>query len=145
MYQRILLPTDGSAASRRAIDAGVAFAGELGAEVVGFHATPPFHVVTTDAAMLEDTPEHYVAASRARARRVLEDVELTARAAGVMVRLEHAIADHPYAAIIDCAQRLGCDLICMASHGSDGIKALLLGGETQKVLVHSRIPVLVHH
>jgi nucleotide-binding universal stress UspA family protein len=144
MYKRILLPTDGSEASQRAILAGVGFAREIGAEVVGLHVTPVFHVVTTDSAMLEDTPEQYAAASAARARKVLADVERAALEAGVPCRLEQASSDDAYDAIIETARRLDCDLIMMASHGRRGIRGLLLGSETQKVLVHSAIPVLVH-
>jgi len=144
MYKRILLPTDGSEASQRAILSGVEFARDIGADVVGLHVTPPFHVVTADSAMLEDTPEQYAAVSAARARKLLTDVERTALEAGVSFRLEQASSDEAYEAIIETARRLDCDLIVMASHGRRGIRALLLGSETQKVLVHSAIPVLVH-
>jgi nucleotide-binding universal stress UspA family protein len=144
MYKRILIPTDGSEASQRAILAGIDFAREVGAEVVGLTATPEFHVLSTDSEMLEDTREQFAASSAARARRILADVENAARDAGVACRTEHAIDDDPYTAIIATARNLGCDLIVMASHGRRGLKGLLLGSETQKVLVHSSIPVLVH-
>jgi nucleotide-binding universal stress UspA family protein len=144
MYKRILIPSDGSEASQRAILAGVAFAREMGGEVVGLTATPEFHVLSTSSEMLEDTPERYAAASAGRASRILADIENAAREAGVACRTEHAIDDDPYAAITATARRLGCDLIVMASHGRHGLKGLLLGSETQKVLVHSTIPVLVH-
>jgi nucleotide-binding universal stress UspA family protein len=144
MYKRILLPTDGSEASARAADAGVAFARELGADVVALNVTPPFRVFSTDAEMLEDTPEQYAIASRERARKLLGGIAAAAQAAGVPCSLEHLESDAPWSAIIDTAQRLGCDLIVMASHGRRGIAGLLLGSETQKVLLHSTIPVLVH-
>jgi nucleotide-binding universal stress UspA family protein len=144
MYKRILIPTDGSEASQRAILAGVEFAREVGAEVVGLTATPEFSVLSTDSDMLEDTPEQYAATSAARAARVLGELQSAADEAGVPCRTEHAIEDDPYAAIIAAAQKSGCDLIVMASHGRHGLKGLLLGSETQKVLVHSTIPVLVH-
>jgi nucleotide-binding universal stress UspA family protein len=144
MYKRILIPTDGSEASQRAILAGVEFARDVGAEVVGLTATPEFSVLSTDSDMLEDTPEQYAANSAARAARVLSDVQSAANKAGVPCRTEHAVDDDPYAAIIAAAAQSGCDLIVMASHGRHGLKGLLLGSETQKVLVHSAIPVLVH-
>jgi nucleotide-binding universal stress UspA family protein len=75
MYKRILIPSDGSEASQRAILAGVEFAREMGAEVVGLTATPEFHVLSTSSEMLEDTPERYAAASAARASRILADIE----------------------------------------------------------------------
>ncbi len=144
MYKRILIASDGSQASQRAILAGVDFARELGAEVVGLSVTPRFHVLSTHSEMLEDTPEQFAANSAEQARRILADVEDAAREAGVGYRAEHAVDDDPSAAIVDTAGRLGCDLIAMASQGRRGLKGLLLGSETQKVLVHSTIPVLVH-
>jgi nucleotide-binding universal stress UspA family protein len=144
MYKRILIPTDGTEASQRAILAGVDFAREVGADVVGLTATPEFHVLSTDSTMLEDTPEQFAAGSDMQARRILADVENAARDAGVACRTEHVVDDDPYIAVIETARRLGCDLIVMASHGRRGLKGLLLGSETQKVLVHSAIPVLVH-
>jgi nucleotide-binding universal stress UspA family protein len=144
MYKRILIPTDGSEGSQRAILAGVEFARETGAEVVGLTATPEFSVLSTDSDMLEDTPEQYAANSAARAARVLGDVQAAADEAGVPCRTQHVVDDDPYAAIIAAARDAGCDLIVMASHGRHGLKGLLLGSETQKVLVHSTIPVLVH-
>jgi nucleotide-binding universal stress UspA family protein len=144
LYTRILLPTDGSEASQRAILAGIDFARELGAEVVGFTASPAFRVLSADPDMIGDTAEQYAAASRERGRRLLADVEAAAREAGVPCQLEQTVSDEPWQAIIDTARRLGCDLIVMASHGRRGLGGLLLGSETQKVLVHSAIPVLVH-
>lgn len=144
MYQRILLPTDGSEASGRAVAAGIAFAGELGADVVVLNATPPFQVFSTDAAMLADTPERHAEASRQRAEQLLAPIGAAAAAAGVRHQLEHLESDQPWQAIVATAERLGCDLVVMASHGRRGIAGLLLGSETQKVLVHGAIPVLVH-
>jgi nucleotide-binding universal stress UspA family protein len=144
MYKRILLPTDGSEASRRAILAGVNFARSVGAEVVAMTATPQFHTFTADAEMLEQTPQDYAEASRARSQRMLDEVAAVARDAGVTCTCVAAASDSPYEAIISTARDHRCDLIVMASHGRRGIKGLLLGSETQKVLVHSAIPVMVH-
>lgn len=144
MYKRILLPTDGSEASGRAVQAGIDFARSVGADVVAMTATPAFHTFTVSAEMLEQTPDSYEAASAARAQRLLDEVAATARAAGVPATCLRVVADSPYEAIIATARERGCDLIVMASHGYHGIKGLLLGSETHKVLVHSAIPVLVH-
>jgi nucleotide-binding universal stress UspA family protein len=144
MYKRILLPTDGSEASQRAVLAGVDFARSVGAEVVAMTATPQFHTFTTDTDMLEQTPEDYAEASRARAQRVLDEVATVARNAGVACTCIAVASDSPYEAIISTAREHLCDLIVMASHGRQGIKGLLLGSETHKVLVHSAIPVMVH-
>ncbi len=144
MYKRILLPTDGSEASRRAILSGVDFARSVGAEVVAMTATPEFHTFTANAEMLEQTRDEYLEASRAHGQRLLEQAAAVARDAGVPCSTVLVVSDEPYEAIISAARDKLCDLIVMASHGRRGIKGLLLGSETQKVLVHSAIPVLVH-
>jgi len=144
MYKRILLPTDGSEPSRRAILSAVDFARGIGAEVVAMTATPEFHAITTDSEMLEQTPEGYAEASRARGQRLLDEVLAAARDAGVPCTGVQVVSDEPWEAIISAARQHMCDLVVMASHGRRGIKGLLLGSETQKVLVHSAIPVLVH-
>lgn len=144
MYKRILLPTDGSEASRRAIDAGVEFARESGAELVAMTATTPFRAITADAEMLELTAEQYEASSRQHAQRRLDEIAELARDAGVPCTAVQVVSDDPDEAIIATARERMCDLIIMASHGRRGVKGLLLGSVTQKVLVHSAIPVLVH-
>ena len=144
LYKRLLLPTDGSDASRRAIQSGVELAKTLGAEVVAMTATPEFHTFTADTAMLEQTREQYADASRAQGQRLLDEAVAAARQAGVPCSGVHIVSDEPYEAILSTAREQMCDLIVMASHGRKGIKGLLLGSETQKVLVHSLIPVLVH-
>lgn len=144
MYKRILLPTDGSEASRRAIQSGVEFARSVGAEVLAMTATPEFHTFTVDTEMLEQTPEQYAEASRARGQKRLDEVLAAAREAGVPCTGVQVVSDDPDEAIIATARQHMCDLIVMASHGRRGIKGMLLGSVTQKVLVHSAIPVLVH-
>jgi nucleotide-binding universal stress UspA family protein len=94
--------------------------------------------------MIEDTPAQYEARMRKRAEITLDATAHAARAVGIAcetVQVEH---EHPYQAIINTAALRGCDLIVMASHGRHGISALVLGGETFKVLTHCKIPVLVH-
>ena len=144
MFTHILLPTDGSAASEAAIRQGIEFAKETGARVTGFHAVPEFHTFTYQAEMLEDTPEQYRKDSEAHARKCLSSIESAARGAGVACEVIFKNADHPYEAIIATAAERGCDLIAMASHGRRGLKGVLMGSETQKVLTHSTVPVLVY-
>ena len=144
MYTSILIPTDGSELSRKAVDHGIALAKRLDAKVTTLTVLPPFHTFTTDTQMIEDTPAQYKARMQKHAEKTLGAVAGVAQAAGVaceMVQIEH---EHPYQAIIDTAVSKGCDLIVMASHGRHGIFALVLGSETVKVLTHSKIPVLVH-
>jgi len=79
-----------------------------------------------------------------RASAVLERAEAVARGAGIASRTAVSVTDQPYEGIISAAQAHRCDLILMASHGYRGVKGLLLGSQTQKVLTHSTIPVLVY-
>ena len=143
MYKHILLPTDGSELSAMAVRAGVEFAKEIGARVTALHVTPPFHPTEmTPSAYTAHVQEHD-AKTKESAQRALGAVTDTARAAGVPCATVHRVSHSPYEAIIAVAAEAGCDLIFMASHGRRGVAALLLGSETNKVLTHSKIPVLV--
>lgn len=144
MFKHLLLPTDGSAASESAIRQAIEFAKATGAKVTGFHAVPAFHTFTTNADMLEDTREQFEKDREEQARKFLASIEAAAREAQVPCEVVYKIAEHPYEAIIGFAGERGCDLIAMASHGRRGMKGLLMGSETQKVLTHSTIPVLVY-
>jgi nucleotide-binding universal stress UspA family protein len=144
MFKRILLPTDGSDLSRRAIATAVNLAKELGAEVVGLAVIPKFHVFTYKAEILEETQQEYALDSQKRAAEYLAYIAETAADAGVGCRVEYAVSDHPHEMIISTARDRQCDLIAMGSHGRSGIKGVLLGSVTQKVLVHSHVPVLVY-
>ncbi|MGO9135195.1 MAG: universal stress protein [Methylovirgula sp.] len=144
MYSNILIPTDGSELSEKAVSHGIALAKAIGAKITVLTVLPPFHTLTTDPQMIEDTPAAYQARMQAHAETVLGDAAREAQAAGVTcetIQIEH---EHPYLAIIDTAGAKPCDLIVMASHGRHGISAIVLGSETVKVLTHSKIPVLVY-
>jgi nucleotide-binding universal stress UspA family protein len=143
MYANMLLPTDGSDLAGNAVQHGIALAQRIGAKITVLTVVPPFHTFTTDPQMIEDTPALYKARMQKHADITLDAAANAARAAGVScetVQVEH---EHPYRAIIDIADLKGCDLIVMASHGRHGISALVLGSETNKVLTHCKIPVLV--
>jgi nucleotide-binding universal stress UspA family protein len=145
MFKHILLPTDGSELSEAAIRKGVQFAKSIGARVTGFYAAPEFHVFTYQTEMLEDTKEQFAKDSRARADRYLAAIAKAAQEAGVACETVRVTSDQPYEAILEAAQDKGCDLILMASHGRRGLRGVLLGSETQKVLTHAKLPVLVWH
>lgn len=144
MFKRILLPTDGSAQSERAILAGLGLSKELGAEVVGLTVVPEFHTFTYKTEMLEESIEEFAIANLDRAKQYLGFILDAARSEGVPCTCDQVISDDPYAAIVATARNRQCDLIVMASHGRKGLRAMLLGSETHKVLVHSDIPVLVY-
>lgn len=143
MFKHILIPTDGSSISRTAVLNGIAFAKEIGAKVTGLHVVPEYHVFTYETEMLEDTREQYAKDMAAYTEKYLAEIETIAKEAGVACETLQLTSDYPYEAIIKAAQDQGCDMIAMASHGRKGMKGLLLGSETQKVLTHSQIPVLV--
>lgn len=144
MFKHVLLPTDGSELSERATLAGVSFAKELGASVVALTVMPEFHTVSLDTEMLEDTETEFIAQSERRAAKALAFVTDAAQSAGVPCTTVTDRSDDPYEVILRTAKERSCDLIIMASHGRRGLSGLLLGSETQKVLTHSDIPVLVY-
>lgn len=144
MFTHMLLPTDGSELSERAIAKGILLAKESNAKVTGISVAPEFHVLTFNTTMLEDTKEQFLADSRAQATKNLATLQKAAAEVGVPCDAVVEVSDNPYEAIIHTAESKGCDLILMASHGRRGAKSLLLGSETVKVLTHSRIPVLVY-
>lgn len=143
MFKHILFPTDGEAPSMQALEQCLAFAKDSGARLLALHVSAPFRTLSARADQLADTPEEYAAHSRARARALLDQVAAAARAQGVVYETLTMQHEHPYQAIIDAARDHRCDLVAMASHGRRGLQALLLGSETQKVLTHSHVPVLV--
>ena len=144
MYHHVLIPTDGSELSERAVTHGVALAKAHNAKITALHVTPPFHVSALDPiTVVQDAQERHLQRTRVLASQHLEVVANAAKAAGVACDSVHIVHDHPYQAIIDTAGSRGCDLIAMASHGRRGVSAVILGSETAKVLAHSTIPVLV--
>ncbi len=144
MYSNILIATDGSELAGKAVQHGIALAKRIGAKATGLTVVPPFHILTTDTRMIEDTPAAYQARMQKNAEQTLATVARAAQAAGVACETLQVEHEHPYRAIIDIAELKGCDLIVMASHGRHGVSALVLGSETVKVLTHCKIPVLVH-
>jgi len=143
MFKHILLPTDGSKLSEKAIRNSVRVAKALGARITALHVVPKFHAFKYPMEMLDATRDQAAKAAE-RGRHYLEFAGKVARAAGVECDGVQTSGDQPYKEIIKTAQKKGCDVILMASHGRRGIEGLLLGSETQKVLTHSTVPVLVY-
>jgi len=143
MHRHILIPTDGSELSQKAIDYGMALAKSVNAKVTVMTVSTPFHALVVEPGMITDTPEQYGKRMAALAAKYLNVAKEAALAAGVSCDTMHVEHDQPYLAIIDTAARKSCDLIVMASHGRRGISAIVLGSEAVKVLTHSTIPVLV--
>jgi nucleotide-binding universal stress UspA family protein len=144
MYHHILIPTDGSPLSTVAVEHFIDFAGDADAKVTVLTVVNPFDAFMTDAAALADTRADYERRARMQAAEILTDAQRKAKARGVPCEVEQIDSDSPYDAIIKAADKRGCDLIAMASHGRRGIAAIVLGSETLKVLTHSKLPVLVY-
>ena len=143
MYKRILVPTDGSKLSLKAARAAGKLAAKLKAKVSAVYVIEPYVPPMAAEGMAfyaAYSPEEYERGMRKVADRA---VARAASAAGVACEAVVRIEANPWKAIIDTAKSRKCDLIVMSSHGRRGIKGLLLGSETQKVLTHSKVPVLV--
>ena len=146
MYQHILVATDGEKLSDKAVAAAIGLAAALGAKLTAFHATGEFPVTPfPEYAMLAEkfTPDEWKAAEEKRAHSLLRRVVAKAQKAGVACEGRFTEAAHPYEAILHAAKKFRCDLVVMASHGRHGIRGIVLGSETNKVLTHGKRPVLV--
>jgi len=145
MYKNILVATDGTRLSGKAITQAVALAKALGARLTAFYASPDYPLpVYAEGAIVEPmSRREYAAICKDEADRILGAVAAKAKSARVALNAVHVVNSTPWRAILAAARRHRCDAIVMASHGRRWVSALLLGSETQKVLTHSKIPVVV--
>ncbi len=144
MFKHLLLAVDGSPLAESAFHKAIALAREMNAHITAVRVCPNYHVLTYQVEMLSDTREQYVKAAWEEATRYLHGLAREAGAAGVDCQTAYLVNDHPYESIIKTAEDNDWDLIVMALLGRRGVQGLLLGSETQKVLTHSKIPVLVY-
>ena len=142
MYQRILFPTDGSERTAKALPTALSMARLCNASLVTVAVKDPFPYSAISEMQPVPPQEFFDAQERIAASRVQAVLD-AAKAAGVAAQGATVEAVHPWEAILAHAEAEGCDLVVMASHGRRGVSALLLGSETQKVLTHSTLPVLV--
>lgn len=145
MFRHFFVPTDGSVLSHQAVEKAVSFAKESGARITFFYARADADSsIYGEAALLRSiNPDLFVQSLEQESHAALTGAQGVAQAAGVPSDALSAVSDEPYEVIIANAENCGCDLILMASHGRRGMKGLLLGSQTQKVLKHTKIPVLV--
>ena len=148
MFKHILLPTDGSKLSDKAAKQAIKMAKALGAKITAIHVMPDYARYVSErynvsAALAAPVKRKYKEEAAAFSKEILDQVCAAATAAGVECTPVSVIGESPYETIIKQATKSGCDLIMMASHGRKGLQSMLLGSETQKVLVHSKIPALV--
>jgi nucleotide-binding universal stress UspA family protein len=144
MYKHILLPVDGSDLSLRAADAGIALARQLGARVHALHVVVPLPAVPFLNEIIATSDGEYADSAEEAGARYLAAVRERADAAGVPCQGSLETDPRPHQAIAAVARREGCDLIVIGSHGWRGLDRLLLGSETQRVILESELPVLVH-
>lgn len=142
MYKRILVPTDGSDITGKAVQTAIELAALSKATLMTIGVKEPFPY-SAISEMQPVPPQEFFDAQERIASTHVKAVMDAASAVGVTCEGHTVEALHPWEAIIDHAKAKGCDLIVMASHGRRGVAALLLGSETQKVLTHSTLPVLV--
>lgn len=144
MFKNILIPTDGSELSQRAVQTAIGLAKLHQARLTGIHVIPDYHLlIAYEGAFDPVTEERIEEEAKTRAQMYLEFIRKTAEASGVQCDTVCETGDHPHDAILKTANARKCDLIVMTSHGRKGLAAMLLGSETRKVLTHARIPVLV--
>jgi nucleotide-binding universal stress UspA family protein len=145
MYKHILIPTDGSELSLKAVEHGVSLAKTTGAKVTSITVVSPVLLFNLDPGQFKEPSEEwgYKPQLERFANKCLDQVKSVALEKGVTCNVMYVEHDQPYQAIIDAAENERCDLICMASHGRGGLAAVVLGSQTVKVLTHSKIPVLV--
>jgi nucleotide-binding universal stress UspA family protein len=144
-YTHLLVPSDGSELSTKAVHEAVRLARSTGARITVLHAQPklPLPLVGMGEMLDTATLEALIAATRRDSDRLLEEASRIVSAAGITVSCERVQSDLPHRVILEAAGRLGCDLIVMGCHGRRGLPGLLLGSETQRVLLQAPCPVLV--
>jgi len=145
MYKNMLVATDGSKLSDKAVAHAIGLAQAVGAKLTAFYAAPDYPMPAyADGVVYEPVSKKEYAAGAAReAKAILDKVATKAAAGGVKCDTMHAIAAAPWEAVLAAAKKAKCDAIVMASHGRRGLSAVLLGSETQKVLTHSKLPVII--
>lgn len=147
MFKKILIPTDGSPLSVQAVNAGIAFARSVGAEVLGLYVTQPFAAtIGFDgmAAAYALTDESYEKAAAEQADKYLKHIEERAKTAGVPVTVKAVTHFNVAEGIAETAKAESADLVFIGSHGRSGLSRLLLGSVTSKVLSLSDVAVLVY-
>ena len=145
MYENLLVATDGSKLSAKAVAHAISLAQAVGAKLTVFYAAPDYPMPAyADGVVYEPVSRReYTKLAAEDAQKILDGAATKAEAAGVQCTTAYAIAAAPWEAILAAAKKHKCDAIVMASHGRRGLSAVLLGSETQKVLTHTKLPVIV--
>lgn len=151
MFTKILVPTDGSPLSDKAVNAALELAGQVGASLVVISVAEPYRFIPPasagmiyDPSLYSDELQHrFDQHSQEQAREIVEKVVEAARSRGIACEATTPMSLDPYEEIVSAVDKYGCDAVFMASHGRKGLNKLFLGSETQKVLSHTSVPVMV--
>ena len=145
MYKHLLVPTDGSKLSNKAVVQAVALAKSLGARVTAFYVSRDYPMpIAAEGIVYEPlSKKEYAAIAAKEAAKVFGPVLAKTKSAGVDCGTQHVIGGAPWVGILDAAKKVKCDAIVMASHGRGGVASAVLGSQTNRVLAHSKIPVMV--
>lgn len=145
MYQKLLVATDGSTLSKKAVRSAVELAAAIGAELVALYVVPRYPISYFEGGITVSTQDIARIEKQwaEQGQAVVDAVQKTAQAQGVKAKAIISKSDLVAEAIMSAAKKQKCDLIVMASHGRKGLKRILLGSETQHVLTQSSVPVLV--
>ncbi len=143
MYKHILIASDGSELAQKAVDQGLALAKALDAKALAVTVTEPLSMVAPGEVAITFPIDEYEKGAAATAAEILSGVAAAAKAAGVACETLHMKDSYPAEGIVAAAEKQGCDLIVMASHGRRGLRRLVLGSQANEVVTHSTIPVLI--
>jgi nucleotide-binding universal stress UspA family protein len=143
LFERILLPIDGSELSLRAFNMGLELARSLGATAIAMHVVPPYNAIAYMTEFLAAAELRYSQHALESASHYLDRALALAKQARVPCECHYVFGEHPHEAILNAVTEHHCDLVVMATHGWHGVNRLLLGSETQKVSMRSPVPVLV--
>ena len=145
MFKHILISTDGSSLGNKAAKAGIELAGALGAKVTAYYALERLQLIFDEGYMMDrKTIDGLEESARAAGQKRVDAIGKMAKAARVPFTSVVSQASTPHEGIIEAAKKRKCDVIFMASHGRRGLSKLMVGSVTQKVLAHSKIPVVVY-
>jgi nucleotide-binding universal stress UspA family protein len=143
MFKHVLIATDGSELSKKAVGQGLSLAKSLGAKVTAVTVTEPFAASVPAEVAVVFSREDYEKAVVCSAEGILQSVSAAAVASGISCETVHVKNQYPAEGILDLAKARQCDLIVMASHGRRGIPRLVLGSEANRVVTQSTVPVLI--
>ena len=145
MYQRILVASDGSPLSKKAVSSAISLAVTCGAELIALKVVPryPQSYFEGSIGMSAEDSKRVEAGWMEESQKIVDNIKKSGESKGLKVKALLVKSDVVSDALISTAKKHKADLIVMASHGRKGVKRLLLGSETQQVLTHSDIPVLV--